>query len=749
MNDYLKKNKVKVLFFLAAFFVPLIVYILTLAPTVTFGDSGELITAAYFLGISHPPGSPLWTILAKLFTFLPINSIAWRVNFSSAFFSALAAALFFTIQLQIVKAMHLKTNKLLIYCCLLISTFFLSFSRTVWTISTIAEIWSLNNLIFCLLILTLYKWIRTNKHIFLYLASLLFGLNLGTHYFSLILIPALIFWVTYSNRSLLKEYKSILFLVLFFLIGLSVYLYLPIRAKADPPINWGNPSNLPNFLNYIERKQFGVSLENSPEVKLGGIYLPISRFKSLQDVLIRTVSSLHAFALSLYEEFPWWFLLMSSVGLAIFLLHMKDKKEAKSWFLFLLFCFASTGWGFAFLTNAAKPLSNTYFTQYIFSFFVLCIFFGIALVWSAEKVFLKLGSKSIFAPILIGTLFLFLQMKRNYLVSNWSNNRIAYFHGINILDNVDKNAIIIADKNNWIFPLLYLTKVENKRPDVTIYDRTGNLFELVYQHPTITFHTTTDWEKSRQIVEEKIAQKYPQRPFYYAADKNFENYDHDVNMEGILYKSKKFTSQNIDFTHTYQNILSIPKITWIESDSDYTLSYYHLRFGDELIKEKKENEALIEYEKASKLAQDHVVALNNVATSYVRLGKVDQGIAIFKKVLSIDTNNRIALANLAEVNKIKGNNNPSLQSKPTNQQLAIENNIRTHYRAGECEKADELYNSLNEAGSNPQILNNIGICYAQKNNLSEAKKRWEQSLKIDPSYQPAKDNLKKLEKFNR
>src|SRR5262245_35562775 len=57
------------------------VYCVTLAPTVTGEDSGELITAAYFFGVPHPPGYPLWTMLCGAWThLLPIGSIAWRAN---------------------------------------------------------------------------------------------------------------------------------------------------------------------------------------------------------------------------------------------------------------------------------------------------------------------------------------------------------------------------------------------------------------------------------------------------------------------------------------------------------------------------------------------------------------------------------------------------------------------------------------------------------------------------------------------
>src|ERR1051326_5654380 len=64
----------------AVFLAALLVYIWTLAPTVTLVDSGELIVAAHGLGVAHPPGFPLWLILAHLFSLIPIASIVFRIN---------------------------------------------------------------------------------------------------------------------------------------------------------------------------------------------------------------------------------------------------------------------------------------------------------------------------------------------------------------------------------------------------------------------------------------------------------------------------------------------------------------------------------------------------------------------------------------------------------------------------------------------------------------------------------------------
>ena len=98
----MKYDKIKaILFCLAVFFIPLLIYILTLAPTVTFGDSGELIAAAYSSGIPHPPGFPLWVFLTHFFTLLPFKNIAWRVNLGSAAFTSFAALVLAKIIIEI------------------------------------------------------------------------------------------------------------------------------------------------------------------------------------------------------------------------------------------------------------------------------------------------------------------------------------------------------------------------------------------------------------------------------------------------------------------------------------------------------------------------------------------------------------------------------------------------------------------------------------------------------------------------
>ncbi|XP_064367953.1 protein O-mannosyl-transferase TMEM260 isoform X4 [Dromaius novaehollandiae] len=113
------------------------VYAATLPPALPGGDAGELITAAYELGVAHPPGYPLFTLLAKLVIgLLPFGSVAYRVNLLCGLLGAAAAALlFYTVS-------RLSGS----YAGGILAAGVFSFSRLTWQWSIAAEVFSLNNL---------------------------------------------------------------------------------------------------------------------------------------------------------------------------------------------------------------------------------------------------------------------------------------------------------------------------------------------------------------------------------------------------------------------------------------------------------------------------------------------------------------------------------------------------------------------------------------------------------------------------
>lgn len=145
---------------LFVFMVSLIIFTISLPPSILFGDSGEFVTAAYFWGIPHPPGSPFWTFIAHFFTLLPINSVAWRVNFSSAFFGSLTIVVLAIFIQWLYKP---KLQSIAIFFLLGTSVLIFAFTKSFWSQAVIAKYFTLNTLLFGFLLLSVYKYVETKK----------------------------------------------------------------------------------------------------------------------------------------------------------------------------------------------------------------------------------------------------------------------------------------------------------------------------------------------------------------------------------------------------------------------------------------------------------------------------------------------------------------------------------------------------------------------------------------------------------
>lgn len=136
-----------------------VIYALTVEHTVPTGDSGELIATAYVLGVAHPPGYPLWTMLGHLASLLPGGSVALRVNLMSGFFDAIAVGIvFLTIYRLATYAGAARTC--LPYVAAATGSLLLAFSSLFWAYSVVAEVFALNNFFAALLLLLAFEWAR-------------------------------------------------------------------------------------------------------------------------------------------------------------------------------------------------------------------------------------------------------------------------------------------------------------------------------------------------------------------------------------------------------------------------------------------------------------------------------------------------------------------------------------------------------------------------------------------------------------
>ena len=246
------------------FLLTFTIYNLTLCPTVYWYDSGELISACTNLGIAHPTGYPLYTILGRVFSLLPTGNPAVRVNGMSAFFGALTVVIIYLV----VKATiySLRSNKqqdaidnrwTRLYekeVPAVTASLFFAFSHLFWTQTAIAEVYTLHTFLIALLVLNLLLWRRTSTLYddkYLYTFSFLLGLSLGHHLTTLLFFPAFLFFIIATDIRTLKRIKVIVIAFVFLLLGLSVDLYLLIRADVQPLQNWGNPNTWSRLIDVI------------------------------------------------------------------------------------------------------------------------------------------------------------------------------------------------------------------------------------------------------------------------------------------------------------------------------------------------------------------------------------------------------------------------------------------------------------------------------------------------------------------
>lgn len=210
---------------LATFFIALTVYVLTLQPTVGLEDSGELVVASDYLGVPHPPGYPIWTLLTWFFqwvfhsvTFHGHPNPAWAVNLFSAVAGAAACGVLAMLisrsgvdllrsLTKVSSMLGEKTERLFSATAGIAGGLLLAFSQGMWSQSVIAEVYSLNILFQSLLLLFLYRWMsEPHKSHWLILCVFTFGLGITNHQTLMFMGFALAAAILFRNVKLFRDF---------------------------------------------------------------------------------------------------------------------------------------------------------------------------------------------------------------------------------------------------------------------------------------------------------------------------------------------------------------------------------------------------------------------------------------------------------------------------------------------------------------------------------------------------------------
>jgi hypothetical protein len=470
------------------FLVALLLYSWTLAPTVTLVDSGELIVVAHGLGIAHPPGVPLWVMLAHLASLMPWGSIAVRVNFSSAVFAALACAMLTLVVAELIitssyltaskrkrhgppqdkKALDPSVDRLLVVAPALGAGLLMAFSRTLWFYGTITEVYALNTLLILVIFFLMLRWRRriladrtasgavanagkmtsaiTAHDAFLYAAAFVFGLALGDHHVTVALTLPAVAVIVYRTEGLrFFTGRRLLYAAVISIAALvAVYAYLPFAASRSPVINWGHPRSLQEIWWHITGRQYRVFLTFTPKM-MGAQFVEFCTMAAREfGVSWLPVSLVLAFA-GLASAFKkdrttFWFLLFIVLGNLAYDLNYEIAEDKDAYYLPVFVAIAiATGLGFRWLIQSiiSKPLI------------------------AAKPVLVSAGVVLLTCAIALG--------------GNWRfNNRRQYFiahdYFENLFSTIEPDGLLLTLDWQVVSPMFYAQEIEHLRPDVKVVD---------------------------------------------------------------------------------------------------------------------------------------------------------------------------------------------------------------------------------------------------------------------------------------
>ncbi|MDY7078883.1 MAG: DUF2723 domain-containing protein [Chloroflexota bacterium] len=223
-------------------------YLHTLLPSVGQADTFEFQVIVPLLRVAHPTGYPLYVLLGKLFTLLPLGNVAWRVSLASAVFATTAVLVLYALLLRLT-AQWLPA---------FLAALAFAFSSTFWSQAIVAEVYALHNLLLVVILWLLFLLSEGDRGREAHRWQVIFfliGLSFTNHLTTALLLPSVAIALLWDRPRLRP--KDWLIAGVFLILGLSVYLFIPLRW---PALNRGEWMKLPEFISYVTGGQFHGAL---------------------------------------------------------------------------------------------------------------------------------------------------------------------------------------------------------------------------------------------------------------------------------------------------------------------------------------------------------------------------------------------------------------------------------------------------------------------------------------------------------
>jgi hypothetical protein len=487
-----------------------ILYLVTLAPSVAMWDTGEYMAAVKVLGIPHPPGNPFFMLLGHAFAMLPIPaSYAARVNILAALASALSAGIWFVLIERITaRWIALRWQRIVVAAA---GTLLGATAFTVWNQAVVNEkVYPVSLLFVTVTSWLILKWIddpdapRANR--LLILVAFLLGLGYANHPAGFLAAPAVVVAVLMRRSRTILNWRLLLTAFGALLLGLTPFIYEPIRAAHFPAINEGAPTACTtkievsctfNSLTWqrlkenINREQYGQKLERGAsypdQVGMWWLYF---KWQWLRDA---------------HNAHPAWQEFLALIFLILALtggyVHWREDRETFWYVAPLMFTMTLAliyylnfkyGWSQdPGNRDAAREVRDRdYFFVWSFSAWGIWASLGLGLIWSSVATMIAgrfNRALMVASPVL---LIAFVPLFGNWKYAPRTGQHFTQDWARDYLNSLEPYAIVVTNGDNDTFPLWYAQEVEGVRKDVII---------------AVSTYLRTDWYV-RQMIRRPVAE---------------------------------------------------------------------------------------------------------------------------------------------------------------------------------------------------------------------------------------------------
>lgn len=696
---------------LIPFFLCFGVYVRSLAPSITGGDGGELVAAAWGMGAAHPPGYPGFVLLGRIFCCLPLGDVAFRCNLLSGIAVSVALLLTGAVLLKLGIRLWLAAPLMV-----LVAT-----GPLMWGIATAAEVYGPFLLVFSMAVLV---GLQEGKRGLLG-GVFLGALSLGFHYIGLALFPALA--VRHAGKIRLDT-RLVLTLALVFLLGLSSLLALPLMCLHDPLVNWGDPHSLTPFLKLVTRAQY-----KEVEIYPWSVESTTEQMRFLAGLLLK--------------GYLWFGVVFIIFGL--YAGYKRCPRYLAAWGVLFL----STAPGLMLYSNPVLDELKRHVMEVFFvvPYLLLAIPTGLGLEWAAR------GKRA--GPAIARGLVILLCVTAGFRgYHQWPeqtrrHDTLALDYVRNLLVSVPRGSLLLSSGDSVTFPIWYLQAtrwmgnrwLEKDRlicvslPSLTYTWYPGHLCS---HYPALdglgellaSCGGTVDYDNLVALVIQAFRNR--SRDGAVLSTKKLDRPPSSWRAvrwglgERLLKDEKALPSDNITASAALSYTASLwpffqlrsvenpPLASYVDRGLLITYRSFLYNLGTDFLSEKRYRESEIFLKRALELDEDYTHAWLNLGYLYSKTGHSSQALQHYAKVCG----------------------DKELGGQARNSRGAI------YYAQGLMEKACQEYSLVLAADSDSlEALIGLGAIAFKREQWPEARNFWQKALVVDPGNKMVESNLAALD----